>query len=67
MVDEDLAEMYGVPTKRLNEQVRRNSKRLPVDFMIRLTKDEEENLATVVGAHCQLCSPHILASACFSY
>lgn len=41
MLDMDLAELYGVPTKRLNEQVRRNSERFPPDFMFQLTKDEK--------------------------
>jgi hypothetical protein len=40
MLDEDLAELYGVSTKRLNEQVKRNSKRFPSDFMYLLTKQE---------------------------
>jgi hypothetical protein len=40
MSDVDLAELYGVPTKRLNERVRRNSKRFPEDFMFQLTKAE---------------------------
>src|SRR5258705_3082402 len=44
MIDEDLAELYGVPTKRLNEQVRRNSKRFPAGFMFQLTKVEAEAL-----------------------
>ena len=44
MIDVDLAELYGVPTKRLNQQVQRNSKRFPEDFMFRLTKVEAENL-----------------------
>jgi len=44
MIDVDLAELYGVPTKRLNEQVRRNQKRFPSDFMFQLTKEEAENL-----------------------
>ncbi len=44
MVDVYLAELYGVPTKRLNQQVQRNSKRFPEDFMFRLTKVEAENL-----------------------
>ncbi len=35
--------MYGVPTKRLNEQVRRNRNRFPDDFLFQLTKDEFEN------------------------
>jgi hypothetical protein len=44
MIDFDLAELYGVPTKRLNEQVSRNKKRFPEDFMFRLTKEETESL-----------------------
>ncbi len=44
MIDVDLAELYEVPTKRLNEQVRRNRKRFPEDFMFRLTKIEAEAL-----------------------
>lgn len=44
MLDEDLAQMYGVETKRLNEQLKRNLKRFPKDFMFRLTAKEYENL-----------------------
>lgn len=44
MLDEDLAEMYKVETRRLNEQVKRNSKRFPKDFMFTLTAKEYENL-----------------------
>jgi hypothetical protein len=40
LLDADLAELYGVPTRRLNEQVRRNSSRFPNDFMFRLTINE---------------------------
>ena len=40
MLDRDLAELYGVPTKRLNEQVRRNISRFPEDFMFQLTEKE---------------------------
>jgi len=40
IIDSDLAEMYGVPTKRLNEQVKRNPGRFPEDFAFRLTKLE---------------------------
>ncbi len=43
MLDSDLAILYGVPTKRLNEQVRRNIDRFPRDFMFQLSKDELEN------------------------
>lgn len=42
-MDRDLAEMYGVETKRLNEQVKRNKKRFPKDFMFQLTEEELEN------------------------
>lgn len=41
MLDADLAELYGVETKRLNEQVRRNIERFPEDFMFRLTAEEK--------------------------
>jgi hypothetical protein len=44
MIDFDLAELYGVPTSRLNEQVRRNRKRFPDDFMFQLTREEAESL-----------------------
>jgi hypothetical protein len=44
MLDEDLAHLYGVPTFRLNEQVKRNAKRFPEDFMFRLTPTEVKNL-----------------------
>ncbi len=40
MLDADLAELYGVPTKRLNEQVRRNANRFPTDFAFQLTNQE---------------------------
>jgi len=44
MLDEDLAKMYQVETKRLNEQVKRNLKRFPKDFMFILTQKEFDNL-----------------------
>jgi len=40
IVDRDLAEIYGVETRRLNEQVKRNPDRFPEDFMFQLTKEE---------------------------
>jgi ABC-type multidrug transport system ATPase subunit len=40
MLDRDLAELYGVSTKRLNEQVKRNRERFPEDFMFHLTREE---------------------------
>ncbi len=55
MLDQDLAEMYGIEVKRLNEQVRRNLKRFPSDFMFELTFQEFMNLksqiATSSSAH----------------
>ena len=44
MIDRDLAALYGVTTKRLNEQVKRNAKRFPNHFMFQLTNDEKEYL-----------------------
>jgi hypothetical protein len=44
LLDFDLASLYGVETKVLKRQVRRNSERFPDDFMFELTKDEFENL-----------------------
>lgn len=46
ILDVDLARIYGVSTKRLNEQVKRNARRFPTDFSFRLSKVE---LAQVVG------------------
>ncbi|MBM3268588.1 MAG: ORF6N domain-containing protein [Candidatus Sericytochromatia bacterium] len=43
MLDADLAALYGVSTKRLNEQVRRNAARFPADFMFRLTAAEKSD------------------------
>ena len=40
MLDSHLAELYGVTTKRLNEQVKRNRNRFPEDFMFQLTREE---------------------------
>lgn len=41
MLDADLAELYGVRTKRLNEQVKRNTERFPEDFIFQLTAEEK--------------------------
>lgn len=40
MLDIDLAELYGIETKRLNEAVKRNIDRFPADFMFKLSKEE---------------------------
>ena len=44
IIDSDLATLYGVSTKRLNEQVRRNISRFPKNFMFKLSADEKEQL-----------------------
>ena len=44
MIDKDIAELYGVSTKRLNEQVKRNAKRFPEDFMFQLTQEEKDEV-----------------------
>ena len=49
MLDFDLAEMYQVETKRLNESVKRNIKRFPSDFMFQLTKEEREILKSQIA------------------
>ncbi len=46
MIDKDLAQLYGIETKRLKEAVRRNRKRFPKDFMFEMSKEELENWRT---------------------
>ena len=47
MLDSDLANLYGVPTKALNQAVKRNKARFPADFMFRLTKREKSEAVTI--------------------
>ena len=49
MLDSDLAELYGVETRRLNEQVKRNIDRFPSDFMFQLTEKEFDNLKSQIA------------------
>jgi hypothetical protein len=49
MLDSDLARLYGVATKRLNEQVRRNQDRFPDDFAFHLTPEEVANLRSQIA------------------
>lgn len=49
ILDTDLATLYGVPLKRLNEQVKRNLERFPSDFMFRLTAKEAESLRSQIA------------------
>lgn len=46
LLDRDLAELYGVETRVLNQAVKRNERRFPPDFMFRLTKEEKQELVT---------------------
>jgi hypothetical protein len=49
VLDSDLARIYGVPTKRLNEQFRRNRSRFPDDFAFQLTAEEVTNLRSQIA------------------
>jgi hypothetical protein len=49
MLDADLADLYGVTTKRLNEQVKRNLARFPPDFMFQLTAEEATTLRSQIA------------------
>lgn len=46
MIDADLADLYGVPTKALNQAVKRNAERFPADFMFQLTAEEKAEVVT---------------------
>ena len=50
MIDRDLAELYGVETKRLKEAVRRNIMRFPEDFMFEMSSDELENWRSQIAS-----------------
>ncbi|MGE5664201.1 MAG: ORF6N domain-containing protein [Deltaproteobacteria bacterium] len=49
MLDADLAELYGVSTKRMNEAVRRNATRFPEDFMFQLSREEDVSLRSQIA------------------
>ena len=59
MLDRDLAEMYGVETRRLNEQVKRNTDRFPDSFMFKLTPQEVE----IMVSHFAIPSKQILGGS----
>jgi hypothetical protein len=46
MIDRDLAELYGVPTKVFNQAVRRNPERFPASYLFQLTDDEKNEVVT---------------------
>lgn len=56
IIDTDLADLYGVPTKRLNEQVKRNIERFPTDFLFQLTAAEKAKVVANCD-HLQTASP----------
>lgn len=58
LLDADLASLYGVDTRRLNEQVRRNRDRFPQDFIFELTRDEYANLMS------QFATSSLIAGVC---
>jgi hypothetical protein len=60
MIDYDLAELYEVPTKRLNEQVKRNIRRFPEHFMFELTKKEKDACRTWVNAELLFIKPKVI-------
>ncbi len=47
ILDTDLSALYGVTTKRLNEQVKRNKERFPADFMFQLTSAEKQEVVAI--------------------
>ena len=49
MIDADLATLYGVATKHLNQQIKRNRDRFPADFIFRLTRDERDEVVANCG------------------
>ncbi|MEM9143425.1 MAG: ORF6N domain-containing protein [Bacteroidota bacterium] len=63
MIDADIAQLYGVDTKRLNEQVKRNIDRFPDNFMFELTKDEKSELVAKCDHLERLKFSHVLPKA----
>src|SRR3989337_2096251 len=49
IIDSDVAELYGVETKRINEAVRNNTDRFPEGYIIEITKDEFDNLRSKIS------------------
>ena len=61
MIDRDLAQLYGVSTKDLNQAVTRNRKRFPPDFMFRVIKEEKDELVTNCDRFSSHLTPRFLA------
>ncbi len=58
LLDADLARIYGVPAKRLNEQVKRNQRRFPEDFMFQLTREEAQRISLLRSQNATLKKSH---------
>jgi ORF6N domain len=58
LIDSDLAALYGVDTRRLNEQVKRNADRFPADFVIQLTQEEFIDLKSQIATSSSASSGH---------
>lgn len=67
IIDSDLADLYGVPTKRLNEQVKRNRERFPEDFMFRLTVAEKAEVVAICDHLSRLRFSHTVPYAFTEY
>jgi hypothetical protein len=67
MIDRDLAELYGVSTKRLNEQVKRNIKRFPDSFMFQLSEQEKSEVVAICDHLADLKFSHQLPFAFTEY
>lgn len=61
MLDRDLAKLYDVETRVLNQSVKRNEKRFPTDFMFELTREEIRNLSQFVTSPTFKHAPRVLA------
>ena len=66
MLDRDLAELYGVQTKRLNEQVKRNIERFPEEFCFQLTREEVDFLVSQNDSRMQILKSQFATSSAFS-
>ena len=66
MLDSDLAKLYGVETRRLNEQVKRNIERFPEHFCFQLTRDEVENLKNLNLVMSQIATSRNMANNTFA-
>ena len=64
MLDSDLAELYGVPTGRLNEAVKRNISRFPEDFAFQLSRQESDTLISQIAISNLRCQIGTLKTAC---